>query len=104
MKRFSLGLAVLLMAIGFAAFTTPQKAKHKRTGYDYLYTESSNTNSTDPSKYILSESAEGCDHVSDVICMINAPFPPDEDDHPTFTQGTDPLDNSVGISVTFWKP
>lgn len=104
MKKFSIGLVAVLMAIGFAAFTQPQKLAHKKNSYSYRFTESTNANRTDPSKYILSESADGCNTYSEVICLIDAPFAPDMNNHPTFSSGTDPLSNNVGITVSYWKP
>jgi len=105
MKRFSIGLAVLLLAIGFAAFT-PNKAAHKSFTYTYKYNGTSVADENDRTKYVLSSSTSGCEDIEDdMICQLQSNYAPDGSNHPNFPSGSYSVrldtDNN-GISL--WQP
>lgn len=100
MKRFSIGLVAVLMAIGFAAFTTPKTAIQKKTGLNlYRY----NDNATDiknPLNYVWVSSMSGqCSGAAEIVCIIEAPGNAGSGEHPDFTNGTDPYDNQQDVTV-----
>jgi hypothetical protein len=100
MKKISIGLFTLIMAIGFAAFTTAKTAPAKKLDTNfYRYTPATVADPTDPEQYVWVEFATGCETGEDEICIINSPGPSGEGEHPEFTKGNDPRDNEEGVSV-----
>lgn len=103
MKRFSISVTAVVMAIAFAAFTMPKKAGVNLTNNNYRYMLSSNTGDTDPSNYVWTSDLSGCTG-SDVVCIISSPGPSGTGAHPSFPLGTNPYSNSQGVSVVSQKP
>jgi len=104
MKKFPVGIFAVLMAIGFAAFTTPPNAKHhKRDNNLYRYTLTSNTGNDNPANYVFTSSASGCSQGSAVVCIISSPGTDGMGDHPNFPLHTDPYSNSEDVSVEVEK-
>ena len=103
MKRFSISVTAVIMAIAFAAFTLPKKAEVKRTDNFYRYTLSTNTGDTDPNNYVWTSSSMDCGG-SKGVCLLRSPGPSGTGAHPSFPLGTDPYSNSQGVSVVSQKP
>ena len=104
MKQFSIGLVAIIMAIAFAAFTMPKTVPvHPATNNNYRYMLSNNSGDTNPLNYVYTTNLIGCDG-SNVVCIIDAPGPSGSGAHPSFASGTDPYNNSVGVSVISEKP
>lgn len=103
MKRFSISVTAVIMAIAFAAFTMPKKAEVRSTNNNYRYSLSTNTGDTNPSNYVWTTDLSGCSG-SDVVCIISSPGPSGTGAHPSFPLGTNPYSNSQGVSVVSQKP
>jgi hypothetical protein len=103
MKRFSIGFFAIIIAIAGAAFTQPKKASTNVLNNKYRYTLSSNTGDMNPINYVYTTDLSGCEG-SDVVCIIDAPGPATTGAHPSFPNGTDPYDNTEGVSVFSEKP
>jgi len=107
MKKISIGLFTLIMAIGFAAFTTPKAAAVKKAFtnyYRYGPLEAPNADFKDPAQYEWVEFATGCEGEAEEICIINAPGPTGTGEHPEFTKGNDPNDDiAEGVSVEAFR-
>ncbi|MGC4102347.1 hypothetical protein [Ferruginibacter sp.] len=104
MKRFSFGLIAVLMAVGFAAFTTPQTIKkNKLENHLYRYTLTNNTGKDNPANYVFTSSSSGCSQGSAVVCIISAPGTDGMGNHPDFPNPTNPYSNSEGVSVEVEK-
>ena len=100
MKKISIGLMTLIMAIGFAAFTTPKSAPAKTLFNNwYEYMPGSTPDPTDPDQYVYVTTIDDC-HGNDRVCVISSPGPSGTGQHPTFTKGQDPYNNTAeGVSV-----
>lgn len=104
MKQFSIGLVAIIMAIAFAAFTMPKSGTvHPATNNNYRYSLTTNSGDTNPGNYVFTTDLSGCSG-SDVVCIISSPGPSGAGAHPSFASGTDPYNNSVGVSVVSQKP
>ncbi|GAB2842613.1 hypothetical protein [Ferruginibacter profundus] len=101
MKRFSIGLVAVLMAIGFAAFTTPKHVVTATTNNLYRYMpDALNPDPTDPAQYVYTATADNCTEGNDEICIISAPGSAVTGAHPVFTKGNDPYNNlAESVSV-----
>lgn len=104
MKRFSIGLVAVILGIGFAAFTTPQKTTHKTFSYVYKFTGTSTAGENTASNYVLSASQAGCDNAApEMVCVIETSFAPDGNNNPQFPSGVD-VHNNANITVKHWQP
>jgi hypothetical protein len=103
MKRFSISVTAVIMAIAFAAFTMPEKAEVRPTNNTYRYTLSTNMGDDNPSNYVWTNDLTGCSG-SQVVCIISSPGPTGAGAHPSFPLGTDPYSNNQGVSVVSQKP
>ncbi|MGG9964083.1 hypothetical protein [Ferruginibacter sp. SUN106] len=102
MKRFSIGLVAVLMAIGFAAFTTPKQVVATTTTNNlYRYMPNAlSPDPTDPAQYVYTANADNCTEGNDEICIISSPGSAATGAHPTFTKGNDPYNNlAESVSV-----
>lgn len=103
MKRYFIGLTAVAMAFVFAAFTIPQKVESNLTNNFYRYKLSTNLGDDNPSNYEWVSSSMDCGG-SAVVCIINSPGPAGAGAHPNFPSGTDPYNNTQGVSVVSQKP
>ncbi len=104
MKRFSIGLIAVLLAIGFAAFTTPQKVAKKTFSYVYKFTGNSTAGENTAANYVLSSSQAGCDDdTPDMVCVIESSYAPDGNNNPQFPSGVD-VRNNLNITIKHWQP
>ena len=104
MKRFSIGLVAVLMALGFAAFTTAKKVTHKGTTYFYRYNGIAPSGENTATNYSLGSSQTGCnDLVHDMVCVIETSYAPDGSGNPQFPTPVD-VRNDGNIAVQHWKP
>jgi hypothetical protein len=107
MKRISIGLVAIIMAMSFAAFTPAHKAAHKTFAYSYLYTGGSAANQNNPLLYVESSETEGCDNDNrEMICVFESNYAPDNAHHPILPTTTGytiegDTDNNL---VTFKQP
>jgi hypothetical protein len=102
MKKISIGLLTLIMAIGFAAFTTPQKAK-KVFNYTYHYNGATLVGENMPSNYSLSSSQTGCnDNAQELVCVISTSYAPDGNGFPQFPSSED-IRNDENVSIEHFK-
>ena len=102
MKKFSFGLIAFMVAIAAAAFTIPVKKVTKPFNNWYRYTLTDNSGMADPANYVYTDNLSGCGE-GEVVCIIEAPGPSGEDEHPDFTYGTNPYDNEEGVLVVSEK-
>ena len=103
MKRFSISITAVIMAIAFAAFTMPKQAEVSPTNNNYRYMLSTNSGDTNPNNYVWTTDLSGCAG-SEVVCIISSPGPSGTGAHPSFLSGTDPYSNNQGVSVVSQKP
>ena len=103
MKKISIGLLAIVIAIAGAAFTQPKKAPVNALLNNYRYTLSTNTGDTNPNNYVFTTDLTGCDG-STVVCIIQSPGPSGTGAHPSFSMGTDPYNNNQGVTVISEKP
>jgi hypothetical protein len=102
MKKFSFSMLAIVLAIGFAAFTTPP-GKKNTTNNLYRYQLDSNTGMDDPANYLFTSSATGCGTDNNIVCIISAPGEAETGAHPDFELGTNPYSNSEGVTVEVEK-
>ena len=103
MKKISIGLFTLVMAIGFAAFTTPKKAA-KTFNYSYIYTGTTVAGEEVAANYTQGTSQSTCnDNVPDLVCIISTTYAPDMNDHPQFPSTPD-VHNNANITIQHYKP
>ena len=100
MKRFSIGLVAVLMALGFAAFTSPQKSTLHKKAYAnwYRYTQPTAVGIADPGNYVFTTSLSGCGEDNNLVCIIETTGSTSMGGHPDFLSGTD-VYNDENIEV-----
>ncbi len=106
MKKFSIGLAAIILAISAVAFTEVRKPAKASTFYNnYRYNGTTNAGMKDPVNYTWTDELTGCsDFEEEVVCIISSPGPSGLDEHPVFEEGTDPFDNEEDVDVLATKP
>jgi hypothetical protein len=104
MKRFSIGLAAVIMAFGFAAFTTPKQVAKKTDTYTYKYTGTAVSGENDKDNYGPFVSEGSCSDIQDdMVCVIETSYAPGTGGHPAFPPSEDVRDDD-NVTITFWQP
>ncbi|MGC4102464.1 hypothetical protein [Ferruginibacter sp.] len=102
MKKMFFGIAALMLAAGFAAFTTAPKVTTLQ--YTYKYTGSAVTGENLAANYIAASSTNDCnDDAPEMVCFIETSFAPDVNNHPQFPGGTLNVRSSSQVIIDHWK-